>query len=120
MWFYALYAKKKLVFCDYKNSKLEFCYPFHDFNKIKEGKNLNKVYFLHHGKNIYNKNYDIFVGEVKDINLKTKNLKKINFKNMKYFDLNHKKIVKIDHKNDIQILNLDTVDIYFFLNKNKK
>ena len=35
-------------------------------------KNLNKVYFLHHGKNIYNKNYDIFIGEVKDINLKKK------------------------------------------------
>ena len=117
MWFYALYAKKKLVFCDYENYKLEFCYPYHDFNKIKEGKNLNKVYFLHHGKNIYNKNYDIFIGEVQDINLKKKNLKKINFKNMKYFDLNNKKIVKIDHKNDFQILNLDTVDIYSFLNK---
>ena len=117
MWFYALYAKKKLVFCDYKKYKLEFCYPFHDFNKIKERKNLNKVYFLHHGKNIYNKNYDIFVGEVKDINLETKNLKKINFKNMKYFDLNHKKIVKIKHKNDIQILNFDTANIYSFLNK---
>jgi len=120
MWFYALYAKKKLVFCDYKNSKLEFCYPFHDFNKIKKKKNLNKVYFLHHGKNIYNKNYDIFVGEVKDINLNKKNLKKINFKNMKYFDLNLKKIVKIENENDIQILNFENTNIYYFLNKNKK
>ena len=120
MWFYALYAKKKLVFCDYKNSKLEFCYPFHDFNKIKERKNLNKVYFLHHGENIYNKNYDIFVGEVKDINLNKKNLKKINFKNMKYFDLNLKKIVKIENENDIQILNFENTNIYYFLNKNKK
>jgi hypothetical protein len=120
MWFYALYAKKKLVFCDYENYKLEFCYPFHDFNKIKEGKNLNKVYFLHHGKNIYNKNYDIFVGEIKNIDLKTKRLKKINFINMKYFDLNHKKIIKIGNENDIQILNLDAADIYYFLNKKLK
>lgn len=39
---------------------------------------------------------------------------------MKYFDLNHKKIIKIGNENDIQILNLDAADIYYFLNKKLK
>ena len=34
------------------------------------------------------KNYDIFVGEIKNINLHIKNLKRADLHNMKYFDLN--------------------------------
>ena len=116
MWFYAQYSKKKLVFCDYEKFTLEFCYPFHEFNKIKNKENLSKVFFLHHGKNIYNNNYDIFLGKTKDINLKEKKLEIINFTNMKYFDLNKNEIKDINLNNDNKILNLKIEDIYSFLN----
>ena len=117
MWFYALYAKKKLVFCDYENYKLEFCYPFHDFNLIKDKKNVSKVFYLYHGRNNYNDHYDIFVGEIKNINLHIKNLKRADVHNMKYFDLNKNKIIKI---NNSQIFDLNLMEINSFLNKKLK
>ena len=120
MWFYALYTKKKFVFCDYEKFKLKYCYPFHDFNKIKDGETLNKIYFLHHGKNIYNKNYDIFLGETKNINLKNKELEILNFTNMKYFDLNKSKIKDINPNDSFKILNLKNENIHSFLTKNLK
>lgn len=120
IWFYALYTKKKFIFCDYEKLKLEYCYPFHDFNKIKDKKTLNKVYFLHHGKNIYNKNYDIFLGETKNIDLKKKELEILTFTNMKYFDLNKSKIKDINPNDSLKILNLKTEDIHSFLTKNLK
>tara|TARA_A100001011_G_C14311681_1_gene845912 strand:+ start:1523 stop:3235 length:1713 start_codon:yes stop_codon:yes gene_type:complete len=119
IWFYALYAKKKLVFCDYENYRLEFCYPFHDFNKIRDKKNSKKVFYLYHGQNKYNQDYDIFVGEIKDINLHIKNLNRADLYNMKYFDLSNDKIIKLKSIGKNKILNYDLSKIDLLLSQIK-
>ena len=94
MWFYAQYAKKKLVFCDLKENYLEFCYPYHAFNEIKDNKN-QKIFYIYNELNKYNGEYN-FLAEINEINLEKKSIEQININNIKYYDNKSDKIIYIN------------------------
>ena len=88
-------------------------------NKIRDKKNSKKVFYLYHGQNKYNQDYDIFVGEIKDINLHIKNLNSADLYNMKYFDLSNDKIIKLKSIGKNKILNYDLSKIDLLLSQIK-
>jgi len=96
MWFYAKYAKKRLVFCDLSKSYLEFCYPYHAFNEVKNTKNQKKIFYVYNQLNQYNGEYNYFLAEINAINLEKKSIEKININNIKYYDNKSDKIIYIN------------------------